>query len=76
MREIREKSGFQFSRGAGQRPLGTAHSAQAFENNGAPIIRTSLDRLQSQLGRRFYRFKAILTRLFISTASPRQYALT
>lgn len=53
MREIREKSGFQFSRGAGQRPLGTAHSAQAFENNGAPI-RTSVDRLQSQLGRRFY----------------------
>ncbi len=28
MREIREKSGFQFSRGAGQRPLGTAHSAR------------------------------------------------
>lgn len=43
MREIREKSGFQFSKGAGQRPLGTVHSAQDFENNGAPT-RTSLDR--------------------------------
>lgn len=37
MCEIREKSGFQFSRGAGQRPIGTVHSAQAFEDNGPRI---------------------------------------
>ncbi len=40
MREIREKSGFEFSRGAGPRPFGAAHSAQPLkttERQYAPV---------------------------------------